>query len=109
MSTPEHADCASFDCGCAVCVEAHGKALKVQKDWLEKARALNIPLSAKGHTVGQRGTYTGVAIDTFSGRFWMLPEKLQSMTDARVWFRRGRGAGDCGFIINRPAAARARS
>ena len=83
MSTPEHAECAGFDGGRAVCVEAHGKALKVQEAWLEKARALNFPLSAKGHTVGQRGTYTGVAIDTFSGRFSMLPEKLQSMTDAR--------------------------
>ena len=80
MSTPEHAECAG---GCAVCVEAHGKALRVQEAWLEKARALNIPLSAKGHTVGQRGTYSGVAIDTFSGRFSTLPEKLQSMTDAR--------------------------
>ena len=83
MSTPEHAACAGFDGGCAVCIEAHSKALEVQEAWLEKARALNIPLSAKDHNVGQRGVYTRVAIDMFSGRFSMLPEKLQSMTDAR--------------------------
>ena len=83
MSTPEHAECAGFDGGCAVCIEAHSKALEVQEAWLEKARALNIPLSAKDHNVGQRGVYTRVAIDMFSGRFSMLPEKLQSMTDAR--------------------------
>ena len=82
MSTPVHVECAGFDGGCEVCVESHGKALKIQEAWLEKARALNIPLSAKGHTVGQRGAYTRVAIDTFAGCFSM-PEKLQSMTDAR--------------------------
>ena len=51
--------------------------------WQAKARALNIPLSAKGHAVGQRGAFTGLAIDTHKGRFHMLPEKLASMISAR--------------------------
>ncbi len=41
--------------------------------WQEKARALNIPLSAKGHAVGQRGAFTGLAIGTYKGRL-LLPE-----------------------------------
>jgi hypothetical protein len=48
-----------------------------------KACALNILLSAKGHAVGQRGAFTGLAIDTHKGRFLMLPEKLASMVSAR--------------------------
>ena len=67
--------------------------------WPEKARKLNIPLSAKGHPVGQRGTFTGVAIDTFKGRFYMLPQKLardelaaaQLSTPRRVARVRGKG------------------
>ena len=38
--------------------------LKVQELWHAKARKLNIPLSAKGHPVGQSGAFTGVAIDS---------------------------------------------
>ena len=38
----------------------------------------NIHLSAKGHLVGQRGAFTGVATDTYKGSFYMLPEKLSS-------------------------------
>ena len=83
MSTPEHGECAGFEGGCAVCEEYYGRALKVQAMWQEKARALNIPLSAKGHAVGQRGAFTGLAIDTYKGRFYMLPEKLASMVTAR--------------------------
>jgi hypothetical protein len=41
------------------------------------------PLSAQGHPVGQRGARTGVAIDTFMGRFSMLPNKRPSRTAAR--------------------------
>ncbi len=55
----------------------------VQEMWQAKARVLNIPLSAKGHAVGQRGAFTGLAIDTHKGRFHMLPEKLASMVSAR--------------------------
>ena len=84
MATPEHDACAGFDGGCPVCVEYHGRALKVQELWTEKARALKIPLSSKGHAAGQRGSYTGVGIDTFSGRFSMLPDKLVSMAAARA-------------------------
>ena len=83
MATPEHGECAGFDGGCPVCEEYYGRALKAQQLWVEKAKALKIPLSAKGHEVGQRGTYTGVGIDTFTGRFSMLPDKLASMTNAR--------------------------
>jgi hypothetical protein len=50
--------------------------------WQAKARVLNIPLSAKGHAVGQRGAFTGLA-NTHKGRFYMLPEKLASMVSAR--------------------------
>ena len=83
MSTPEHGDCAGYVGGCAVCEEYHGRAVKVQEMWREKARALNIPLSAKGHEVSQQGSFTGVAIDTLHGRFSMLPDKLASMVAAR--------------------------
>ena len=39
----------------------------LQEMWQAKARALNIPLSAKGHEVGQRGAITSLAIDTHKG------------------------------------------
>jgi len=83
MSTPEHGDCAGFVGGCPVCTEYHGRALKVQELWHAKARKLNVPLSAKGHPVGQSGAFTGVAIDSFQGRFSMLPDKMASLVAAR--------------------------
>ena len=55
----------------------------LQEMWQAKARALNIPLSAKGHAVGQRGAFTGLAIDTHKGRFHMMQEKLVSMVSAQ--------------------------
>ncbi len=79
MATPEHGDCAGFEGGCTVCGEYY---LKVQEMWQAKARSFNILLSAKGHSVGQRGAYTGLAIDTHKGRFHMLPDKLASMFSA---------------------------
>ena len=82
MSTPEHGECAGFEGGCAVCVEYHGRALAVQDLWRKKAAKLNIPLSAKGHEVSQRGSFTGVGIDTLRGIFFMLPEKLKSVFSA---------------------------
>ena len=66
-----------------MCTEYHGRALKVQELWHAKARKLNIPLSAKGHPVGQSGAFTGVAIDSFQGRFSMLPDKMASLVAAR--------------------------
>jgi hypothetical protein len=51
--------------------------------WQAKARVLNIPLSAKGHSVDQQGALTGLAINTQKGRFYMLPEKFASMVSAR--------------------------
>ena len=81
MCTPEHGECAGFEGGCAVCGEYYGRALKEQGMWQVKARALNIPLSAKGHAVGQRGAFIGLAIYTHQGRFHMLPEKLASARD----------------------------
>jgi hypothetical protein len=83
MATPEHGECAGFEGGCAICGEYYGRALKVQEMWQAKARSLNIPLSANGHSVGQRGAYTGLVIDTHKGRFHMLQEKLASMVSAR--------------------------
>jgi hypothetical protein len=55
----------------------------VQAMWQEKARVLNTPLSAKGHAVGQRGAFTGLAIDTYKGRFYMLPDVLACMATTR--------------------------
>jgi hypothetical protein len=66
-----------------VCTEYHGRALKVQELWHAKARKLNIPPSAKGHPVGQSGAFTGVAIDSFQGRFSMLPDTMASLVTAR--------------------------
>jgi hypothetical protein len=87
ISTPEHGECAGFDGGCPVCTEYHGRALKVQELWLSKTRKRNIPLSAKGHPVRQSGAFTGVAIDSFKGRFSMLPDmlpdKMASLVAAR--------------------------
>jgi hypothetical protein len=51
--------------------------------WHAKASKLNIPLSAKGHLVGQSGAFNGVAIDSFKGRFSMLPDKMASLAEAR--------------------------
>jgi hypothetical protein len=91
MSTPEHGECAGFVGGCPVCTEYHGRALKVQELWHAKTRKLNIPLSAKGHPVGQSLAFTGAAIDSFQGRFSMLPDKMASLAEARPrsWPRRG--------------------
>ena len=88
IATPEHGECAGFEGGCPVrygpvCAEYHGRALKVQDKWIAKANSLKIPLSAKGHAVSQKGSYTGVGIDSFTGRFTMLPDKLASMKAAR--------------------------
>jgi len=55
MKTPEHGECAGFEGGCPVCQEYHDRALDVQRLWQDKARRLNIPLSEKGHVVGQAG------------------------------------------------------
>jgi hypothetical protein len=81
--TPEHGEGAGFVRGCPVCTEYHGRAQKVQELWHAKARKLHIPLSAKGHPVGQSGTFTGVAIDSFQGRFSMLPDKMASLAETR--------------------------
>ena len=69
--------------GSPVCTEYHGRALKVQELWHAQARKLNIPLSAKGHPVGQSGAFTGVAIDSFQGQFSMLPDKMALLVAAR--------------------------
>ena len=83
MATPEHGECEGFEGGCPVCAEYHGRAVQVQELWQRKAAALNIPLSGKGHAVAQRGAFTGVGIDTWRGVYYMLPDKLQSMFEAR--------------------------
>lgn len=82
MATPEHGACNGFERGCPVCAEAHCRAVEVQRLWTEKARKLNIPLSAKGHPVGQRGAFTGLGLDTFAGRYFMLDDKLASFERA---------------------------
>jgi hypothetical protein len=53
--------------------------------WHAKARKLNIPLSAKlrANPGGHRGAFTGIAIETFKGRFSMLPNKRPLRTVAR--------------------------
>jgi hypothetical protein len=101
--------CAGFEGGCAVCEEYYRRAPKVQAMWQEKARALNIPLSAKGHAVGQRGAFTGLAIDTYKGRFYMLPEIARlygngtwrlgrSLADNAAYHRAGRPSSKIPFI-----------
>ena len=79
LSTPPHPPCAGFEGGCPVCVEYYGYAVAAERLWKEKARKLNLPLSGKGHSVAQRGPYTGVLIDTFRGLYIMLPDKLQGL------------------------------
>ena len=83
MSTPEHGICEGFAGGCVVCQEYHERAVGVQTRWTQLAAELKIPLSGKGHPVGQCGSFTGVGIDTFRGVFHMLPDKLKSMFEAR--------------------------
>jgi hypothetical protein len=61
--------------------------------WQEKARTLNIPLSARGHEVGQRGALTGLGIDTHKGRFHMLLGKLASMIQSSVVHKVVQGSG----------------
>jgi hypothetical protein len=63
ISTLEHWGCTGFEGGCSVCAEYRGRALKVQELWHTKARMLYIPLSAKGHPVGQSGAFTSIATD----------------------------------------------
>ena len=67
---------------CPVCEEYRGYALEMLWIWREKVALLHIPLSKKGHKVRQRGSFTGIAIDTFCGVFSMLPAKLQSLSEA---------------------------
>ncbi len=46
----------------------------------QKAKALNLPLSeGKGHSVAQEGPFTGIHINTCTGRFSMLADKLAAM------------------------------
>ena len=71
ISTPEHGECTGFEGGCEVCAEYHGRALKVQEIWQERATRL------------ANGGVHGVAIDMYRGWFNMLPEKLWSMVAAR--------------------------
>ena len=85
----------------------------MQELWIEKARALKIPLSSKSHAVGQRGSYTGVGIDTFSGRFSMLPDKLNASAvapRAKVRARVGLTRADSDGEVegSRPGRARPR-
>jgi hypothetical protein len=82
LSTLDHRECSSFDGGCLVCEEYCWRALKVQELWHAKALKLNIPLSAKGQPVGQRGAFTGIAIDSYKGRFSMLPDKMAQLVAA---------------------------
>ena len=81
-ATTEHGSRAGCDGGFPACMEYHGRVLKVQQMLVGKARALKTPLSAKGHGVGQRGSHTWIGVDSSSGRFSTLSEKLPSMQTA---------------------------
>ena len=120
LSTPSHPPCAGFEGGCPVCVEYYGYAVAAERLWREKAKKLNLPLSpGKGHSVSQRGAFTGIAIDTFRGLFTMLPDKLAGLVDALQQLRasssttprlvsRSRGKllhYDCALQYSRVAAA----
>jgi hypothetical protein len=49
----------------------------------DQAQPLSIPLSAKGHDIGQTVSFTGVGLDSFRCRFFMLPDKLASMASEK--------------------------
>jgi hypothetical protein len=69
-----------FAGGCPTCAVTHARACIAEQLWHTKAKALNLPLSAgKGHSVNQGGPFTGVAIDTFTNQYNMLPDKLQGL------------------------------
>ena len=80
MRTPPHPQCDGFIGGCPTCISAHAKACEMEKLWLAKAKALNLPLSdGKGHSVAQGGPFTGVFVDTFLSQYRMLHEKLEGI------------------------------
>ena len=68
------------DSTCEVCKEYHQSCPESAGNVAGEGPHLNTSLSDKSHAVGQRGNFTGVAINTYKGRFYMLPEKLASMT-----------------------------
>ena len=82
MRTPPHPPCAGFAGGCPTCAAAQVRACAAERLWLDKAKALNLPLSAgKGHSVHQGGPFTGVFIDTLRDQYLMLPDKLAGILE----------------------------
>ena len=82
MRTPDHPPCDGFLAGCTVCSEAYDRAIAAEALWHQKAKALNLPLSdGKGHSVAQGGPFTGIFINTLTGRYTMLAEKLASLRE----------------------------
>jgi hypothetical protein len=80
MRTPMHPPCLGFAGGCAVCTATHHRAVAAESLWHAKAEVLNLPRAPnKGHSAAQGGAFTGVHIDTFAGRYSMLPEKLEGL------------------------------
>ena len=80
MRTPDHPPCAGHVGGCQVCAAAYERAVQAEALWRSKAKALNLPLSeGKGHSVAQGGPFTGVHVDTLSGKYTMLADKLASL------------------------------
>ena len=58
---------------------------------------------------GVRENVSGHTTRAPPGRVRTDHQTVPALCHGHVWFGRGRGGGDCGFIIHRPAAARARS
>ena len=80
MRTPPHPPCLGLVGGCAVCTATHCRAVAAETLWHAKAKVLNLPRApGKGHSAAQGGAFTGVHIDTYLGRYSMLPEKLAAL------------------------------
>jgi hypothetical protein len=80
MRTPDHAPCSGHLAGCPVCTAAHHRAREAEALWRRKAALLHLPLSeGKGHSTAQGGPFTGVFVNTLSGQYTMLADKLASL------------------------------
>jgi hypothetical protein len=80
MRTPDHPPCSGHLAGCPVCTTAYHRATIAENLWRQKAALLHLPLSeGKGHSAAQGGPFTGVFVDTLSGKYTMLADKLASL------------------------------
>lgn len=81
-----HGRCGGLSLGCPVCISAAGRFALAQSYWHSLAVDLGITLSlSKRQQISQRAEYTGIVLDTISGRFFIPEKKLvklrASLTD----------------------------